>query len=198
MTQWLMAGPSACMSKACSSRQTTNEQSCRGTVGSPTLLSTSSLRDRVTGNLRVEQDCVSEATMATFALVVFSGKSCQKNKYQFVLAGVQPKSRRAAHIESLVLLGFKQSPVMANLGLRLPSRQQEPFELSMKDMLWMVAKSISHDFETMVETIVGICRGIIIPGFLGWCKIDFVHPEYDLSQNQNLVLTWSTQNHVES
>ena len=25
---------------------------------------------------------------------------------------------------------------------------------------------------------VGICRGIIIPGFLRWCETDFVHPQY--------------------
>ena len=25
---------------------------------------------------------------------------------------------------------------------------------------------------------VGIYRGIIIPGFLRWCKLDFVHPQF--------------------
>ena len=38
----------------------------------------------------------------------------------------------------------------------------------------MVAKSISHHFETMVETIrlVGIYVGeSFIPGFLRWCRI---------------------------
>ena len=39
--------------------------------------------------------------------------------------------------------------------------------------------------KSMVETIlcqffVGIYRGIIIPGFLGRCEMDFVHPQYDL------------------
>ena len=33
-------------------------------------------------------------------------------------------------------------------------------------------KSISHHFETMVETIfVGIFKGIIVLGFLRWCRI---------------------------
>ena len=45
----------------------------------------------------------------------------------------------------------------------------------------MWTKSISHHFETMVEPIVGIYKGIIISdisGFLRWCEMDFVHPQY--------------------
>ena len=29
---------------------------------------------------------------------------------------------------------------------------------------------------------VGIYKGIIIPGFLRWCEMDFVHPQYDPSK----------------
>ena len=32
---------------------------------------------------------------------------------------------------------------------------------------------IAPRIETMVETIVGICRGIIIPGLLRWCLRGF-------------------------
>ena len=42
-------------------------------------------------------------------------------------------------------------------------------------------KSTWHRFETMVETAV-VCWylrwGIIIPRFLRWCEMDFVHPQY--------------------
>ena len=42
---------------------------------------------------------------------------------------------------------------------------------SMVHIRRMVAKSISHHFETMGNHLfVGICRGIIIPGFLGVAK----------------------------
>ena len=48
-------------------------------------------------------------------------------------------------------------------------------------ILWMVAKSASHHFETLVKTITffGIYRGIIIPGFLGWCRISSIHSIVD-------------------
>ena len=35
-------------------------------------------------------------------------------------------------------------------------------------------------FEAMVETMtfVSIYRGMITPGLLRWCELDFVHPQY--------------------
>ena len=41
-------------------------------------------------------------------------------------------------------------------------------------------QSNSHHLETMVETItfVGIYRGIIILGVLGWCRISSIHSRF--------------------
>ena len=44
-------------------------------------------------------------------------------------------------------------------------------------MLWMVATSILHQTETMVETSFCwyIYREVIVPGFLRWCRISSIH-----------------------
>ena len=42
-------------------------------------------------------------------------------------------------------------------------------------LLWMDQIRSRH-FETMVETVVGIYRQNIIPGFLRWCEMEVVHP----------------------
>ena len=48
-------------------------------------------------------------------------------------------------------------------------------------ILWMVAKSISHHFEIIANHDVHwYLQGIIIPGFLRRCEMDFVHPQYQL------------------
>ena len=45
-------------------------------------------------------------------------------------------------------------------------------------LLWILDE-ILHHFETMGnQCIVGIYKGSIIPGFLRWCEMDFVHPQY--------------------
>ena len=51
-------------------------------------------------------------------------------------------------------------------------------------VLWMDGIR-SHHFETMGNKciFVGIYRGIIIPSFVGWCKMEFVHPQYVYPKN---------------
>ena len=48
-------------------------------------------------------------------------------------------------------------------------------------LLWMVAKSVSHHLETMVETIpfVGVYAGESSETRVSeqWCEMDFVHPQ---------------------
>ena len=46
-------------------------------------------------------------------------------------------------------------------------------------ILWMDGIR-SHHFEIMVETMICCCffyRGTIIPSFVGWCEMDFIHPQ---------------------
>ena len=44
-------------------------------------------------------------------------------------------------------------------------------------LLWM--DEILHHLETIKKPLfMGIYRGFIIPGFLRWCEMDFVHPQY--------------------
>ena len=69
-------------------------------------------------------------------------------------------------------------------NLCCPRVSKQSFHLAMgneKQVQWMVAKSISHHFETKVEatTFVGVYKGNrTILGFRR-CLQDFVHPQYD-------------------
>ena len=61
-----------------------------------------------------------------------------------------------------------------------------PQDLPDLSILWMVAKSISHRLETMVDTIFrpAFARGSIIPECLRWCEMYFVHPQYPPSPGE--------------
>ena len=56
---------------------------------------------------------------------------------------------------------------MQILGLGLVGRSKVELEV-----LWMVAKSYTT-LKPWESLYVGICRAIIIPGFLKWCEMDF-------------------------
>ena len=62
-------------------------------------------------------------------------------------------------------------------------------------ILWMVAKPVRTTQEAMVETItfVGIYRGIILPGFLRWCRISSIHCIYNLVRVVSGNLSWFGQ-----
>ena len=53
----------------------------------------------------------------------------------------------------------------------------------------MVAKSISHHLEAVVETItfVGVYRGILILRFLRWCKISSIHSTILMPSSRELL-----------
>ena len=51
---------------------------------------------------------------------------------------------------------------------------------TMRDaLLWMDEIRSHHEMKPLENPLfIGIYRGVTNPGFLGWCKTDFVHPQY--------------------
>ena len=69
-------------------------------------------------------------------------------------------------------------PVQSSLGWDVTSEWP---------LLW-VDEILHHVVEIMENHFLlhGICRGIIIPGFLRWWEMDFVHPQYDWARRAGL------------
>ena len=44
-------------------------------------------------------------------------------------------------------------------------------------ILWMEEIRSHHEMKPWLKSVVGVCRGIIIPKLLRWRDMDFVHPQ---------------------
>ena len=77
-------------------------------------------------------------------------------------------------------------PLLAPGSSAPRSKLVPPSHPNLYKTLWM--EEILHHLETMVATIkfVGIFRGIIIPGFLGWCRTSSIHSIVYHSQEASL------------